>query len=335
MKKKISLAFAMLVALACLWATSAFAMGTDISVANADVNLREGPSTEYAKITTIPAGSQVYILDADVNGWTRVEYEGDTGFVASKYLGNKLDHEGTSGYGSGDAGFAQYAVSDDVNLRIGPGKAFEVLTVVPAGAEVGVSDYGNGWAHCWYGNYEGYIYMEYIPALAHIHSGHAQGTAYKVSDAVNLRKGPGVGYGRVTVVPAGESVTVEDFAYGWAHVRYGDKEGYIYMKYIPDLKYAMTPGDSPEGDMTWYGGYDYGNVYDEEYYAANQPDVVKAVGKDPKALIKHFVNYGIYEGRQAKEDFNVNTYRSMHPELQERFGSDLHLYYLYACNIIY
>ncbi len=334
MKRKRITVFAAMLALACLYATSAFAMGTDISVTNAAVNLREGPSTQYAKILTIPAGERVYIVAADVGGWTKVQYQDTEGFVSTQYLGNKKSHPATQGgVTSGNANFGQYATSAAVNLREGPGTSYAVMTVVPAGAKVGVTDYGNGWAHAWYGNYEGYVAIQYLPDLHDIHSGDAQGAAYTTISAVNLRKGRGTGYGVITVVPKGATVNVEDYAYGWAHVNYNGIEGYLYTEYINGLAFADAGGNT-EGDMTWFHGEDYSAVYNEEYYAAHNPDVIEAYGNKPGMLIQHFVNYGIYEGRQAKEDFNVETYRSQHPELNERFGDDLHYYYLYACGII-
>ncbi len=332
MKRKLLVTLAAALALVCLYATSAFAMGTDITMTNAAVNLREGPSTQYAKIDTIPAGTRVYIIAADVNGWTKVEYNEQEGFVATKYLGNKKDHPATQGgVSSGDANFAQYAVSTAVNLREGPGTNYAVMTVVPGGANVGVTDYGNGWAHAWYGNYEGYIAIQYIPVLYDLHAGHAGGEEFTTNAAVNMRRGRGTGYGVIMVVPKGAVVTVEDYAYGWAHVNYNGTEGYLYMDYIDGVAHH---GGSTEGDMTWFHGEDYSAVYNEEYYAAHNPDVLEAYGQKPGMLIQHFVNYGIYEGRQAKEDFNVETYRAQHPELNERFGDDLHYYYLYACGII-
>lgn len=40
-----------------------------------------------------------------------------------------------------------------------------------------------------------------------------------------------------------------------------------------------------------------GNVFDAEYYAQNNPDVVAALGTDEAALYQHYVNYGMAEGR--------------------------------------
>jgi TPR repeat protein len=40
-----------------------------------------------------------------------------------------------------------------------------------------------------------------------------------------------------------------------------------------------------------------GNVFDADYYAQNNPDVVQALGTDANALYSHYVNFGKTEGR--------------------------------------
>ncbi len=80
---------------------------------------------------------------------------------------------------------------------------------------------------------------------------------------------------------------------------------------------------------TWYKGVDYRLVYDPEYYYENNKDVAAAFGYDEKALISHFVNYGMREGRCAKEDFNALEYRFCisNRDLDRLFGEDITAYY--------
>lgn len=53
-----------------------------------------------------------------------------------------------------------------------------------------------------------------------------------------------------------------------------------------------------------------GAIFDAEYYAATNPDVVAAVGTEPEALYQHYIQYGKGEGRLAAAPENgtdVNT----------------------------
>ncbi|MGN0496581.1 MAG: N-acetylmuramoyl-L-alanine amidase [Lachnospiraceae bacterium] len=78
---------------------------------------------------------------------------------------------------------------------------------------------------------------------------------------------------------------------------------------------------------TVYGGEDYSAVYDFEYYINKYSDIKKLYGNNPAGALKHFVLYGMKEGRQASEEFNVTYYKNRYVDLRNAFGSDLSLYY--------
>ncbi|MCD8110160.1 MAG: vancomycin resistance protein, partial [Clostridiales bacterium] len=46
-------------------------------------------------------------------------------------------------------------------------------------------------------------------------------------------------------------------------------------------------------------------------------------------LLRHFIQYGMREGRQAKSTFNVSVYKSRYADLRKAFGNDLEQYYLH------
>lgn len=68
-------------------------------------------------------------------------------------------------------------------------------------------------------------------------------------------------------------------------------------------------------------------LFNEEYYADQNPDVVAVYGTSKKALYQHFLQYGMEEGRNISPDFDVNAYRSAYPDLQNAFGDDISKYY--------
>ncbi len=71
-----------------------------------------------------------------------------------------------------------------------------------------------------------------------------------------------------------------------------------------------------------YNGVNYAPVFDAEYYLSKYPDLKAAFGSDKTAALKHFVTYGIKEGRQACAEFNVDIYRSNYADLKKAFGND-------------
>ncbi|MDO4285147.1 MAG: DUF3048 domain-containing protein [Eubacteriales bacterium] len=64
----------------------------------------------------------------------------------------------------------------------------------------------------------------------------------------------------------------------------------------------------PEVTATTYNGRDYAEVFDAEYYYEQNPDLQKSVGDDAAALLRHFVEHGIAQGRRGNEAFDVKEY---------------------------
>lgn len=53
-----------------------------------------------------------------------------------------------------------------------------------------------------------------------------------------------------------------------------------------------------QGTVTVYNGVDYSAVFDYNYYITNNGDIKAAFGDDNVAVLAHFVNYGMSEGRR-------------------------------------
>ena len=80
--------------------------------------------------------------------------------------------------------------------------------------------------------------------------------------------------------------------------------------------------DDSDKTSTIYKGVDYAPVFDAKYYLNRYSDLKSAFGTDYAAALKHFVDYGIGEGRRASESFDVTLYKANYPDLQELFGDD-------------
>ena len=134
-----------------------------------------------------------------------------------------------------------------VNLRTGPGTDYAILETVPLGAQISILDTGNpGWYRVTApsGN-SGYMCSDYILA-----SGGDAGASTVLFTArttafVNLRAGPGTGYGIYLTVPLGDTVSVLDTANaGWYRVQYGSYTGYMSADYL-QTQSAAAPTPAP------------------------------------------------------------------------------------------
>ena len=61
------------------WAEEAVVIGSD-------VNMREGPGTNFRVVDCLPEGAKVTVVDRSNGPWFRVEYDGTTGFMAAGFL---------------------------------------------------------------------------------------------------------------------------------------------------------------------------------------------------------------------------------------------------------
>ena len=94
---------------------------------------------------------------------------------------------------------------------------------------------------------------------------------------------------------------------------------------------------SIKGMRTSLGGTDYSAVYDPEHYLEHNADVkgcyTKKVGAlsliDDAAVLRHFINCGMAEGRRGNEAFDVQSYKNRYTDLQIAYGNRLDSYYLH------
>ena len=113
---------------------------------------------------------------------------------------------------------------------------------------------------------------------------------------------------------------------------YGDELRRYYMHYIFSGSAEGRLGlgaDSLLDIRTALDGIDYSPVYSYSYYISAHPELVALYGEDDVAILRHFVNYGMKLGQQAREDFNVKAYRAQNRDLRAQYRNDWKSYYLH------
>ena len=112
---------------------------------------------------------------------------------------------------------------------------------------------------------------------------------------------------------------------------YGNDWKSYFMHYINYGQKENRTGTGSEttiwGAATVYNGVDYSAVYDVNYYLAHNSDVLKAYGYDENNVLQHFVLCGMKEGRQAKDSFNMQSYKNRYWDLRKAYGNDKAAYY--------
>src|SRR4051794_31429322 len=215
-----------------------------VAYANGDaVRLRASAGLGADVLRYVPEGSTVDVLDGpstagDGSLWYQVSWDGSTGYMISDYLA-------ASGGVPGGGEILSYATTTSaLNLRSGPSTGYSVITVMPSGAEVGITgDRQAGFYPVRFGGDDGWASADYL-AL-----GNDGGTPSETGNAVttsalNLRSGPGTSYTVILVMPSGASVDLLGSASnGFLEVAYQGTEGWASADYLD------AGGGSDGGDV--------------------------------------------------------------------------------------
>lgn len=127
---QLGLILALLIAALAL-PSSAFAATT--ATIREELNLRRGPGTGYAIITTMPAGARITLAGEASEGWYPVQYNDLKGWAYAAYIavGEAAPSE-SGGHGTATV------VTALLNLRSGPGLRYDVVTELPYGTTVDI-----------------------------------------------------------------------------------------------------------------------------------------------------------------------------------------------------
>lgn len=138
---------------------TAHTLAADVAVGagcttGSSLRLRAEASTSSDIVTTLDKSVAVAILDDSTEGWYKIAYEGNTGYVSADYL--LVDQDNV---------FETYGRvnSDGVNVRSGASTESEVLATVDTDIIVTVNGLVDGWydVTCKYGT-EGYIRSDFL-----------------------------------------------------------------------------------------------------------------------------------------------------------------------------
>ena len=147
---------------AALLPTSSFLM-QDSQIAYADsveyrvvtgdyVNFRKGPSTDYASLGKLNKGYKVEYI-SETNSWSKVKYNGQTGYVYSKYVAQTSTTSNTQ---------VKYVNCTSLNVRSGPGTSYSIIKSISTNTKVEVISTNNGWSKIKEGSTTGYVSAKYL-----------------------------------------------------------------------------------------------------------------------------------------------------------------------------
>lgn len=141
-----------------LLGVTALAAEEDMAVAigattGSSLRLRSGPSLDASVITMLDEDVPVAVLDDTLDGWYKINYNGNTGFVSADYM--LIDQDNIfNAYGRVEG--------DGVNVRSSSSTDSEVLTVMNRSSIATVNGFEDGWYKINANGVDGYIRSDYL-----------------------------------------------------------------------------------------------------------------------------------------------------------------------------
>jgi uncharacterized protein YgiM (DUF1202 family) len=159
MTKKLTRFFILFAVISSLLVLSALAANVGAAQVTAStLNFRSQPSTDSSIIGWAGEGETVLVLDDLDNGWCKVRYKGNEGYMASKYL--KLLGETEMKLGAGKV------TGDSVRLRSQANYSCSTLKFLNKGYMLDIIGVSGEWYKAVYNGTTGYIHSDYVSLVS-------------------------------------------------------------------------------------------------------------------------------------------------------------------------
>ena len=250
------------------------------------VNLRATASTGAQVLAQIPSGTQVTV-SSDDGSWCVVSYQGMTGYVMSAYIsytGDSLEpgadgaQDGTGGEEDGGQTDGDGGTQDgpqtpavrtaivtteygSLNMRAQASAGSQILTTIPRGALVEVTQEGSTWCGVRYNGISGYSMTCYLTftdggnTTPSVPEGGTTAVVTTQSGSLNLREQARSGSTILTRIPQYATIAVHERGAEWCHVTYNGVTGYVMTVFLtfqdepmPDLPDDSTGEGESGGD---------------------------------------------------------------------------------------
>lgn len=146
---------ALIFAVICSGQACALSYGAG-TVTGDELRLREEPNTSCTVLTTLDAGTCVVVLEDAQDGWYKVSYQDQTGYLSADYVdvSTQLDADLGSGRVTTEG--------SSLNVRSGPGTDNGKVTSLYNNTVVKITGIENGWYKIEHNGQRGYVSSDYM-----------------------------------------------------------------------------------------------------------------------------------------------------------------------------
>lgn len=123
--------------------------------ATTTVNVRASDSERAEKVGKVSGGTEVQIVEQQLNGWTHIIYEGKDGYIKSEFLSVAEVADASQVIG-------QVTATTNINVRQSPSQDAAKLGVLTGGDTADLLERADGWCKIIYSGQVGYVKEEYV-----------------------------------------------------------------------------------------------------------------------------------------------------------------------------
>ena len=209
------------------------------------VNLRRGPSLDYAVVTRVTSGTTISILDASYE-WNYVSVNVG-GATYTGYMHDSLINKSTT------TATVSTRNGGKVNVRRGPSSSYGSIGSLKSGTRVTVLLKGSGWCQITGGGLTGFMATNYLSNMGTTNGGSNNNnsgtvttrTAYvnnpKSTQLLYLRESPSQSARALGQYANGTQVKVVSYGATWCEVYVGTRHGYMMTRYLSFDGTYVTP----------------------------------------------------------------------------------------------
>lgn len=203
------------------------------------VNLRSGPSLDYAVLMRVNSGTAITIMN-DSYEWNYVAVSVN-GSTVYGYMHDSLIDRGAAATATVTTRYG-----GKVNVRSGPSSSYKSVGSLATGTRVTVLLRGNGWCQISGGGLTGFMSGSYLSGMgggsggSGSSGGSGGGTSYttayvnnpRSTQVLNLRESPSQTARSVGQYRNGTQVKVVSYGSTWCEVYVGTRHGYMMTRYL-------------------------------------------------------------------------------------------------------
>ena len=226
------------------------------------VSIRSAASTDADKLDVLVGSYSITRTGVGDNGWSKVDYNGQTGYIKSEYLTTTKpaaasDSTQQTTEKKQETKETVYATAG-VNIRAKASADADVIGTLIAGYSITRTSDSNGWSKVDYNGQTGYIKSDYLtttkPQVTESNqTSSSSNTSSSKSDieevketvyataGVNIRAKASADADKIGTLAAGGSITrTGKTSSGWSRVDYNGQTGYIKSDYLTTTKPTVT-----------------------------------------------------------------------------------------------